>query len=54
MVMILYVSANVHLQPCDTKVSAIKVYPSTGETVEWDLKDTFFEGAYLTYSLVPT
>ncbi|CAD8094162.1 unnamed protein product [Paramecium primaurelia] len=41
------------LQPCDSKVSTLKVFPSTGETLEWDLKDTFFEGAYLSYSLSP-
>ncbi|CAD8123506.1 unnamed protein product [Paramecium sonneborni] len=41
------------LQSCDTKLTNIKVFPSTGETLEWDLKDTFFEGAFLTYSLSP-
>ncbi|CAK84004.1 unnamed protein product (macronuclear) [Paramecium tetraurelia] len=47
-------SEQLKLQPCDTKLSTLKVFPSTGETLEWDLKDTFFEGAYLTYSLSPS
>ena len=52
-VIITVAAAKLTLQPCDSKLNSIKVFPSTGETIEWDLKDTFFEGSYLTYSLSP-
>ncbi|CAD8129244.1 unnamed protein product [Paramecium sonneborni] len=33
-------------QPCDTKLSILKLFPTRVEALDWDLKDAFFEACF--------